>query len=80
MGAKAAGTADLTLRRRRYFAYERRSGGTCYFSRDMHEHMQRYPHTIGHYQLTRCLGTSALMTREQAASHAWLPKPAMRTP
>lgn len=62
-------------RRRRYFAYERRSGGTCYFARDMHEHLRRYLHTDGHYQLARCLGTSALLTAEQAAALAWLPMP-----
>jgi len=59
-------------RRRRYFAYERRSGGTCYWNKEMHEHLQRYPHTIGHYQLTRFLGTSALLTLEEAAAQAWL--------
>ncbi|MGA6148000.1 hypothetical protein [Stenotrophomonas sp. NPDC077461] len=39
----------------------------------MHAHLQRYPHTIGHYQLTRFLGTSALLTSEEAAAQAWLP-------
>jgi len=70
----------MTDRRKRYFAYERRSGGTCYFAKDMHEHLQRYPHTIGHYQLARCLGTSALLTASEANDHAWLPKPKARTP
>lgn len=68
-----------TSRRRRYFAYERRSGGTCYFDRDMHAHLQRYPHTIGHYQLTRFLGTSALLTAEEAAAQGWMAKPSRRT-
>lgn len=62
-----------TSRRRRYFAYQRRSGGQCYFDKAMHAHLQRYPHTIGHYQLTRFLGTSALLTSEEAAAQAWLP-------
>ncbi len=64
----------LLERRRRYFAYERRSGGACYFDRDMHAHLQRYPHTIGHYQLTRFLGTSALLTAEEAAAQGWMAK------
>lgn len=70
----------MTDRRKRYFAYERRSGATCYFAKDMHEHLQRYPHTIRHYQLARCLGTSALLTCAEANDHAWLPKPKARTP
>ncbi len=80
MRAKTAGTADSTQRRLRYFAYERRSGGTCYFSREMHEHLQRYPHTIAHYQLARCLHTSSLLTLEEANRQAWLPRPGPRTP
>jgi hypothetical protein len=70
--------SEVANRRRRYFAYERRSGSTCYFAKDMHEHLQRYPHTIGHYQLACCLGTSALLTAEQAAALAWLPMPSQR--
>ncbi|MCE4343792.1 hypothetical protein ABQZ99_013785 [Xanthomonas hortorum pv. vitians] len=70
----------MAERRRRYFAYERRSGSTCYFDKDMHAHLQRYPHTIPHFQLTRCLGTSALLTAQEAAAMSWLLKPSMRTP
>lgn len=66
-------------RRRRYFAYQRRSGGQCYFDKAMHAHLQRYPHTIGHYQLTRFLGTSALLTAEEAAAQGWMAKPSRRT-
>lgn len=62
-----------TSRRKRFYAYERRSGGQCYFDKAMHAYLQRYPHTIGHYQLTRFLGTSALLTSEEAAAQAWLP-------
>ncbi len=62
-----------TSRRKRFYAYQRRSGGQCYFDKNMHAHLQRYPHTIGHYQLTRFLGTSALLTSEEAAARAWLP-------
>lgn len=65
-------------RRRRYFAYERRSGGVCCFDKDMHEHLQRYPHTIGHYQLSRWLGTSLLLTKEEAAAQGWMCKPIRR--
>ncbi|MBN5082368.1 hypothetical protein [Stenotrophomonas maltophilia] len=61
-----------TTRRKRFYAYERRSGGQCYLDKNMHAHLQRYPHTIGHYQLTRFLGTSALLTSEEAAAQAWL--------
>ncbi|MFI8718596.1 hypothetical protein ACIGHF_12060 [Stenotrophomonas sp. NPDC077464] len=70
----------MTDRRKRYFAYERRKGGVCYFDRAMHLHLQRFPHTIGHYQLARCLGTSALLTPAEANDHAWLPKPKPSTP
>ena len=70
----------MTDRRKRYFAYKGRSGSTCYFAKDMHEHQQRYPHTIGHYQLARCLDTSALLTPAEANDHAWLPKPKPSTP
>lgn len=62
-----------TSRRKRFYAYQRRSGGQCYFDKNMHAHLQRYPHTIRHYQLTRFLGTSALLTSEEAAARAWLP-------
>ena len=70
----------MAERRKRFYAYERRSGGQCYFDKDMHAHLQRYPHTIGHFQLARCLGISALLTAEEAATMAWLPKPNPRTP
>lgn len=55
------------IRRRRYFAYERKSGETCFVDMARHHHLQRYPHTIAYYQLSRWLGTSALLTAEQAA-------------
>lgn len=64
-----------TSRRKRFYAYQRRSGGQCYFDKAMHAHLQRYPHTIGHYQLTRFLGTSALLTAEEAAAQGWMAKP-----
>lgn len=60
-------------RRRRYFAYERRSGGRCFFDRGMHDHLQCHPHTIGYYQLRGFLGISVLLTKEEAAAQAWLP-------
>lgn len=65
--------SPATERRRRYFPYQRRTGETCYFDKGMHDHLQRYPHTIGYYQVTRFLGTSALLTSEEAAAQAWLP-------
>lgn len=64
-------------RRRRYFAYGRRSGETCYVDKAQHQHLQRYPHTIAYYQLSRWLGTSALLTAEQAAVKGWLSKSSM---
>jgi|GEM_PF-853549 len=66
-------------RRRRYFAYERKSGETCYVDKAQHEHLQRYPHTIVYYQLSRWLGTSALLTAEQAAVQGWLSKSRTRS-
>lgn len=65
-------------RRRRYFSYERKSGGTCYVDKVQHLHLQRYPHTIAYYQLSRCTGASALLTAEEAASQGWLSKPIVR--
>lgn len=67
-------------RRCRYYAYERRSGSTCYFDKAMHEHLQRYPHTQAHFHLARCLHTSSLLTQEEANRQAWLPRPGRRTP
>ncbi len=32
-----------TSRRKRFYAYQRRSGGQCYFDKNMHAHLQRYP-------------------------------------
>lgn len=71
-------TCEKPMRRKRFYAYERRSGGTCFFDRSMHDHLQRYPHTIGHYQLTRFLGTSALLSTEEAAAQGWMAKPSRR--
>ncbi len=70
--------STATKRRRRYFAYQRRSGETCYFDKGMHDHLQRYPHTIGYYQVTRFLGTSALLTAEEAAAQGWMCKAGRR--
>ncbi len=72
-------TSYRAKRRRRYYAYERRSGSVCYFDKSMHEHLQRYPHTQAHFHLARCLHTSSLLTLEEANRQAWLPRP-KRTP
>lgn len=67
-----------TERRRRYFAYERRSGETCFFDKGMHDHLQRHPHTIGYYQVTRFVGASALLTSEEVAAEGWMRKASRR--
>ncbi len=77
--APSVNVGEGLARRRRYFAYERKSGATCYVDKAQHQHLQRYPHTIAYYQLSRWLGTSALLTAEQAAVQGWLSKSRMRS-
>ena len=48
-----------------YYAYERTDGEVCYLPKLLHEGIQRYPHTIGHYHLRQWLGVSKLLTPEQ---------------
>lgn len=55
-----------------YFAYERTDGEVCYLPKLLHEGIQRYPHTIGHYHLTQWLGVSKLLTPEQYKAMGWL--------
>lgn len=55
-----------------YYAYERTDGEVCYLPKLLHEGIQRYPHTIGHYHLTQWLGVRKLLTPEQYRAVGWM--------
>ncbi|MBB3277321.1 hypothetical protein [Pseudoxanthomonas sp. OG2] len=55
-----------------YYAYERTDGDVCYLPKLLHEGIQRYPHTIGHYHLRQWLGVSKLLTPEQYKAMGWM--------
>jgi hypothetical protein len=61
-----------TPTRHRYYAYERTDGSVCYLAKILHEGIQRRPHTIGLYHLTRWLGASKLLTRDEFKRMGWL--------